>query len=66
MRASLTDYSSLSSIPKIDILIIGGAPVDYKSNPYYVKFFGNHQNTPLSHLNEGDFASILFLVIAFW
>ena len=36
------------------------------TNPIPIKVFCNHQNTPLSHLNEGDFLSILSLVIEFW
>jgi len=51
---------------KVNVLVIGGTPTDYQSNPHYLKVFGNHQNTPPSHLNEGDFPSTLFLVIGFW
>jgi hypothetical protein len=31
---------------KIDVLVIGGVPADYQSNPQYLKVSGNHQNTP--------------------
>jgi len=46
--------------------MIEDAITDYQFNPHYLKVFGNHQNTPPSHLNEGDFPSILFLMIEFW
>ena len=38
-----------SQYQKIDVLVIGGASAYYQS-----KVFGNYQNTPPSHLNEGD------------
>ena len=55
IRASPIDYSFFSPIPKNWCFGDGGAPPDYQSDPHYLKVFGNHQNTPLSHLNEGGF-----------
>jgi hypothetical protein len=57
-------YSSLSLIIKIDVLVIGGAPADSQSNSYFLKVFGNHQNTPPSHLNEVD--STLYFILGDW
>ena len=51
---------------KVNVLVIGGTPTDYQSNPHYLKVFGNHQNTPPSRLNVGSFFFTLFLMIAFW
>jgi hypothetical protein len=57
-------YSSLFLILKIDILVIRGAPADSQSNPYFLKVFGNQQNTPPSHLNEVD--SALYFILGDW
>jgi hypothetical protein len=53
-RASSTDYSSLFPVPKIDVLMIRGVSADYQSNPQYLNFFVNYQNTPPSILNKED------------
>jgi hypothetical protein len=57
-------YSSLSLVLKIDVLVIGGTPAASQSNPYFLKVFDNHQNTPPSHLNEVD--STLYFILGDW
>jgi len=48
--------SPLNYLKKLIFLMIEDAITDYQFNPHYLKVFGNHQNTPPSHLNEGDFS----------